>query len=145
VKDSGMSRSFWWLNATQFLGALNDNIFKLLTFFFVIALLGKEQAHAWISLGGGIFVIPFLLFTPAAGVLADRVSKRAIVVGAKVLEIVVMLLAAWSFAAGPAVRAPSRCCSPCPPRARSSGPRSTASSRSWCGATSCRAPTASSC
>ena len=32
-----LSRSFGWLNATQFLGALNDNIFKLLIIFFLIA------------------------------------------------------------------------------------------------------------
>ncbi len=90
-------RSFAWLNATQFLGALNDNIFKLLSFFFVIGLLGAEQASMWVSLGGAIFVIPFLLFTPAAGVLADRLSKRTITVCVKFLEIVVMALAALAF------------------------------------------------
>ena len=94
---AGFGRSFAWLNATQFLGALNDNIFKLLSFFFVIRLLGAEQASTWISLGGAIFVIPFLLFTPAAGVLADRISKRTIVVAAKVLEIVVMMAAFVAF------------------------------------------------
>lgn len=96
----GFGKSFRWLNATQFLGALNDNIFKLLSFFFVIRLLGEEQTSTWISLGGAIFVVPFLVFTPAAGVLADRFSKRAIIVAAKVLEIGVMLGAAWAFASG---------------------------------------------
>ncbi len=90
-------RSFSWLNATQFLGALNDNIFKLLSFFFVIRLLGEERTSTWIALGGAIFVVPFLIFTPAAGVLADRASKRAIIVAAKLLEIAVMLAAAWAF------------------------------------------------
>lgn len=90
-------KSFAWLNATQFLGAMNDNIFKLLSFLFVIRLLGEEQASAWVALGGAIFVIPFLLFTPAAGVLADRFSKRTITVWIKVLEICVMLCAVWAF------------------------------------------------
>ena len=29
-EDTKLGKSFAWLNATQFLGALNDNIFKLL-------------------------------------------------------------------------------------------------------------------
>lgn len=90
-------KSFTWLNATQFLGALNDNIFKLLSFFFVIRLLGKEHTSSLVSLGGAIFVIPFLLFTPASGVLADRISKRSIIVFTKVLEIVVMAAAFLAF------------------------------------------------
>jgi acyl-[acyl-carrier-protein]-phospholipid O-acyltransferase/long-chain-fatty-acid--[acyl-carrier-protein] ligase len=90
-------KSFAWLNATQFLGALNDNIFKLLSFFFVIRLLGAEQASTWVSIGGAIFVIPFLLFTPAAGALADRISKRTITVFIKFLEIAVMALAVAAF------------------------------------------------
>lgn len=90
-------KSFAWMNATQFCGALNDNIFKLLSFFFVIRLLGQQHAGSLVSLGGAIFVVPFLLFTPAAGVLADRVSKRTIIVWAKVLEIVVMLLGVVAF------------------------------------------------
>lgn len=94
---SKYGKSFAWLNATQFFGALNDNIFKLLSFFYVIRLLGEQRTSAVVSLGGAIFVIPFLLFTPAAGVLADRISKRAIVVFAKVLEIVVMCFAVLSF------------------------------------------------
>lgn len=94
---TGYGKSFAWLNATQFFGALNDNIFKLLSFFFVIRLLGQEHTSSLVSLGGAIFVIPFLLFTPAAGVLADRVSKRTIIVAAKALEIVVMAIAALAF------------------------------------------------
>ncbi|MCS6771407.1 MAG: MFS transporter [Kiritimatiellae bacterium] len=90
-------KSFAWLNATQFLGAMNDNIFKLLSFFYVIRLLGEERASEWVALGGAIFVIPFLLFTPAAGALADRFSKRSITVFVKVLEIAVMALAVAAF------------------------------------------------
>ncbi len=90
-------KSFAWMNATQFFGALNDNIFKLLSFFFAIRLLGAERASSLVSLGGALFVVPFLLFTPAAGVLADRISKRTIIFWAKVLEIVVMALGVLAF------------------------------------------------
>ena len=84
-------RSFYFLNSTQFLGALNDNIFKLLVIFLLINVKGPGSANAILSLAGAIFVIPFLFFSSGAGVLADRISKRTIVVFTKALELVIML------------------------------------------------------
>ena len=98
-------RSFYLLNATQFLGALNDNIFKLLVIYLLINVKGAAAAPAILSLAGAIFVIPFLLFSSGAGVLADRISKRTIVVITKVLELVIMLYGVfavyskWDFGA----------------------------------------------
>ena len=73
-------RSFYSLNATQFLGALNDNIFKLLVIYLLIHVKGPAAANTVLSLAGAIFVIPFLLFSSSAGVLADKFSKRTIIV-----------------------------------------------------------------
>jgi acyl-[acyl-carrier-protein]-phospholipid O-acyltransferase / long-chain-fatty-acid--[acyl-carrier-protein] ligase len=84
--------SFLFLNITQFLGALNDNIFKLLVVFFLIDKKGEEMAPAILSLVGALFVIPFLLFSSAAGILADRLSKRAILVFMKSFELLIMIL-----------------------------------------------------
>ncbi len=92
-----MTRSFNWLNAAQFGGALNDNIFKLLVIFFVIGLRGRETASVTTAVVGAIFVIPFLLFLPMAGVLADRYSKRHITVVVKIMELGAMLLAIVAF------------------------------------------------
>ena len=92
--------TFQWLNATQFLGALNDNIFKFLIVFFLIGAQGTEQAKTIQGIAGMIFVVPFLVFSHAAGVLADRYSKRTIIVGTKVFEIGVMCLGAMSFFLG---------------------------------------------
>lgn len=89
-------RSFYFLNATQFLGALNDNIFKLLVIYLLINLKGPEEANSILSLAGAVFVIPFLLFSSGAGVLADKVSKRSIIVFTKVLEVSIMLFGVWS-------------------------------------------------
>src|SRR5690554_1737733 len=91
------SSSFRWHNATQFLGALNDNMFRWLTVFFLIGLLGENQASKITSWTGFVFVLPFLLFTAPAGVLADRFSKRDIIVLAKLAELAVMLLALAAF------------------------------------------------
>src|SRR5579862_4386843 len=70
VVDS-KDRSLAYLNATQFFGALNDNIFKLFVIFLLISTLGKDQSNLILSMAGAIFVIPFLLFSHAAGVFAD--------------------------------------------------------------------------
>src|SRR5690242_14836158 len=89
-------RSFYLLNATQFLGALNDNIFKLLVIYLFIHVKGADSAPAILSLAGAIFVIPFLLFSSGAGVLADKISKRTIIVITKIFEVAIMLFAVLS-------------------------------------------------
>ena len=89
--------SFHFLNATQFLGALNDNIFKLIIIYLLINLKGPEEAPSILATAGAIFVIPFLLFSAAAGILADRISKRTILVGMKIVEAVIMLLSVFAI------------------------------------------------
>ncbi len=90
--------SFTYLNITQFLGALNDNIYKLLIVYFLIQLLGIEYSHEILASTGATFVIPFLLFSAISGTLADRISKRDIIVMTKILEVVIMGLAVCAFA-----------------------------------------------
>lgn len=92
-----LSRSFLWLNTTQFLGALNDNLLKLFIVFFLIGLKGAAEAGAISAIAGAIFVLPFLLFSASAGVLADRVGKRGITVSVKLIEVIVTALAAVAF------------------------------------------------
>jgi 1-acyl-sn-glycerol-3-phosphate acyltransferase len=86
--------------ATQFLGAFNDNLFKnalvvLLTF----------QATQWTTLkpellanmAAGIFILPFFLFSATAGQLADKYDKALLARLVKVLEMVIMGVAAAGF------------------------------------------------
>lgn len=90
--------SFTYLNLTQFLGALNDNIYKLLVGYFFIQQEGIEFSHQILATTGAIFVAPFLLFSAFSGTLADRFSKRDIIVTTKILELVIMGLALCAFA-----------------------------------------------
>lgn len=85
-----MISSFTALNVTQFLSALNDNIYKLLLVFLLINIKGAAQSNTILALAGGIFVIPFLLFASLAGTLADRYSKRAIITITRLSEIVTL-------------------------------------------------------
>lgn len=88
------SRSFLGLLATQFFGALNDNMFRWL-----VVPLAKQQlaggddaqaAALALSVGLACFVVPYLVFAAVAGYLADRYSKRKVIVACKVAEIVLM-------------------------------------------------------
>ena len=102
VSKSGLrGRSFWALMVTQFLGAANDNAFKLVVAFLVLSAnrndILRQVTH--MSAIGAVFVLPFLLFSTWAGYLADRLSKRTILVGAKVAEVAVMsaaVVALWT-------------------------------------------------
>lgn len=100
-KVPGFSRpdkhSIHFLNIAQFMGVLNDNIFKLVISFLLIAILGQQYASTIMAVSGAVFVIPFLLFSSTAGMLADRFSKQRLMMMMKVVEIIIMLLAMVAF------------------------------------------------
>ncbi|HOG51896.1 MAG TPA: MFS transporter, partial [Lentisphaeria bacterium] len=83
--------------ATQFLGAFNDNVFKLLIICSAMNYLSPEASKSYVPLASGVFILPYLLFSGYAGYLADRFSKRQVMIGTKWLEVVVMLLGWWLF------------------------------------------------
>ena len=92
--------TFGWLNATQALGALNDNLYKLLVIAYLIGAEGQVSAGKISATAGAIFTLPFLLFSAYAGKLADRFSKSRIIVILKFVEIVIMLVGTIAFMLG---------------------------------------------
>lgn len=86
------------LNITQFLGVINDNIFKFVVAFLLIDALGHSEASSILSVTGAIYVIPFLLFSSSAGILADKFSKQKLLVLMKIAEMIIMILAVFAFA-----------------------------------------------
>jgi len=91
--------SLLYLNITQFSGVTNDNIFKFVMAFLLIDTLGHSAASTILSATGAIYVLPFLLFSSSAGILADRFSKQKLLVLMKIAEMALMGLAAIAFAA----------------------------------------------
>ena len=64
------SRRFLPLFVTQFLGALNDNLFK--NALVVLALFqAGAQGPVLVAAAGGVFILPYLLFASIAGELAE--------------------------------------------------------------------------
>ncbi|WP_207062955.1 MFS transporter [Motiliproteus sp. SC1-56] len=81
--------------STQFLGALNDNLFKntlILLLVFESAQQGGE-IDKLTNLAAALFILPYLLFSALAGQLADRHEKSALVRLLKIGELGLMLLA----------------------------------------------------
>jgi acyl-[acyl-carrier-protein]-phospholipid O-acyltransferase/long-chain-fatty-acid--[acyl-carrier-protein] ligase len=94
------------LLAVRTLTVVNDNLSRWL----VIGL-GKRAAAiagtapaAVLAIGTVAYVLPFILFAWLAGWLADRFAKRSIVIGGKLAEILIALVAAavvgWGAASG---------------------------------------------
>ena len=101
MKSDCSSRSFRALLFTQFLGALNDNIFKLLVSLLIVAQLQEEGSGSfYLGLAQALFVLPFVLFSSYAGYFVDRFSKVTIIRLVKVLEVVVMGLGLSFFIQG---------------------------------------------
>ena len=101
AKPGLKSRSFWALIVTQFLGAFNDNAFKMMVLLFVSMGLVQSKGGAIYTSGAtATFAVAYILFSASAGYFADRFSKRLIIVLAKVAEIGVMGLAFFALLAG---------------------------------------------
>ncbi len=88
---------FFW---TQFLGALNDNVFKIA----LLTALTYDTAR-WTTLDTkmlnnlipGLFILPFVLFSATAGQLADKLEKAGLARAIKLAEIAIMLVAAYGW------------------------------------------------
>ena len=97
IKNFGF-QSFLW---TQFLGAFNDNIFKMVVSLFAVETAVKAGGGSGsLSLVGAFFILPFLLFSGYSGYVSDVFNKRSVIIGAKGFEVVAMVLALFAFRSG---------------------------------------------
>lgn len=87
---------FFW---TQFLGAFTDNTFKqaLVLMIAFRVTMTEAETGTLIAIASGLFILPFFLFSPLAGQIADKFDKAIIMRWVKLVEIAIMLLAAAGF------------------------------------------------
>jgi len=88
---------FFW---TQFLGAMNDNVFKngmIIFMAFGGMTLAGMDSNLLVNAAGAVFILPFVLFSAFAGQLADKYEKTRVIRGVKIFEIVVMTFGAVGF------------------------------------------------
>jgi 1-acyl-sn-glycerol-3-phosphate acyltransferase len=95
-------RRFLPFFGAQALGAFNDNVYKN-----VLVILAVYHASLYTSMppallsnvAAGLFILPFVLFSGIAGQLADRYDKALVLKIVKGFEILIMIAAAFGFAA----------------------------------------------
>lgn len=94
------SRRFLPFFLTQLLGAFNDNLFKnglTVLIAFQAANISQESSNALVNIAAILFILPFFLFSPLAGQLADKFEKAMLIRRIKILEILIMVLGALAF------------------------------------------------
>src|SRR5580765_1655942 len=96
LRQPGLQPFLW----TQFLGAFNDNLFKIGVSMLAVHMVAAARAGRELSIVSAVFILPFLLFSGYAGQLADVHSKRTVLVVSKSLEIVAAGLGFIAFAFG---------------------------------------------
>lgn len=91
LKTGTRGAGFAGLLIAQLLGALNDNAFKISVTLMAAALLPLDRVAQTIALAGFCFISPLVVFSGFTGALADRFSKKKLLVGLKLAEILLML------------------------------------------------------
>ncbi|PYU21821.1 MAG: acyl-[ACP]--phospholipid O-acyltransferase [Acidobacteria bacterium] len=86
-------RGFTSLLAAQALSVFNDNAYKTILIFCVLTHASRADLAWMVPAGSGLLVMPYVLFSSYAGQIADRVSKRSIIITMKALEIALMAAA----------------------------------------------------
>jgi len=93
-------RRFSAMFFTQFFGAFNDNIFKqaliLVLTYTAASQLGMEVSILN-NLAAMLFILPYFLFSALAGQIADKFEKSKLTRFIKMLELVIMAIAAVGF------------------------------------------------
>jgi 1-acyl-sn-glycerol-3-phosphate acyltransferase len=98
-----VERRFLPFFITQFLGAFNDNVFKnalIILIAFQGAQFSNVDSNILTNLSAGLFILPFFLLSATAGQLIDKTEKSLSMRRIKLLEIFIMLCAAWAFSTG---------------------------------------------
>ncbi|MBI5886693.1 MAG: MFS transporter [Deltaproteobacteria bacterium] len=90
-------QSFLW---TQFLGAFNDNIFKIVISMYAVNMAGGGSGSRYVAMCGAVFILPFCLFSGYAGYLADRYSKSTVLIVTKSIELVAVVIGLFAFWSG---------------------------------------------
>jgi acyl-[acyl-carrier-protein]-phospholipid O-acyltransferase / long-chain-fatty-acid--[acyl-carrier-protein] ligase len=104
-RKHGELRGFWPLIITQLQGAFNDNLYRALIVFYMVAAYGEGWQHGNLTmqlsaLGAILFAVPYLVFPGIAGALADRYSKRTVTIATKLWEVMVMCVGVVAFYMG---------------------------------------------
>jgi acyl-[acyl-carrier-protein]-phospholipid O-acyltransferase/long-chain-fatty-acid--[acyl-carrier-protein] ligase len=100
VKNIKNNKPFWGLFSVQFFGAFNDNFFRtaLITLItYHLTTYSEIEKSLFVSAAFTLFMLPFFIFSPLAGQLADAVDKSKIIKGVKIAEVFIVGLSSYGF------------------------------------------------
>ena len=95
-----LERRFAPFFGVQFLGALNDNVFKqalIILLAFQTASFTTMSTDVLQNVAQALFVLPFFIFSATAGQLADKYEKSRLISITVLIELAVMVLGAIGF------------------------------------------------
>ena len=90
-------QSFLW---TQFLGAFNDNVFKIVLSMIAVNLATDGSGGGYVSMVGAVFILPFFIFSGYAGYVSDVFNKRTVLIVTKAFEILAVTVGFFAFWSG---------------------------------------------
>ena len=97
--DRLFNRGYVSLLAAQFLGAANDNILKQCITFCVATggIWYGQFGEGGQAIPAMCLTLPFIFLSGYGGFIADRISKRTVILGVKIAEIPIALIALFGF------------------------------------------------
>jgi acyl-[acyl-carrier-protein]-phospholipid O-acyltransferase / long-chain-fatty-acid--[acyl-carrier-protein] ligase len=96
------TRRFLPLFIAQFVGALNDNVFRSALVILITYRLAAQEGwnpQLMATVAAGIFILPFFLLSATAGRFADRFDKAVMIRLVKASELPLVAFAGWGFVA----------------------------------------------
>ena len=91
--------NFIWLNLTQAIGSFMDNLFKMLTVFYLADALGLPLERT-LAMATVLLVVQFIILSNLAGALADRYSKTKLIRIVKWAELALLALSFPAYFSG---------------------------------------------
>ena len=92
-----MNKNWFSLFSTNFLGVTDNNFLKNLVGFVAVAQLGSADKATAVMLASGLYVLPYIFFSPLAGRLAKTRRKSRIMFLSKLAELPVFVVACVGF------------------------------------------------
>ncbi len=100
ICDNNNTRSYVSIVVTAVLGALNDNLLKAAVIVFAALSVPADQAATVGLLAGALLMLPFVLFSGWAGILADKFEKASMIRAVKWSELGLACVAAGAMISG---------------------------------------------
>ncbi len=91
------SRRFFPFFIVQFFGALNDNLFKNAMLIYFSLFFASQKLSLYTNLAMAFFILSMIIFSAWAGLIAESIEKRRLILILKTMELVIILAGIAAF------------------------------------------------